>query len=104
MPAHLAQWDARRLPLRDESVDKFLCNPPWGNLVSDRQLNRETYPSVLWHMRRSLKPGGLIVLLTSERKLVQSFVDRHDDIRLVRTDRLNLGGLHPSIHVLRKGS
>lgn len=102
VPARLAQWDARRLPLQDASVDKFLCNPPWGNLISDRQFNRHTYPSVLWHLRRCLKPGGLMVLITSERKLVQSFVDRHEDIHLVRTDRLNLGGLHPSIHVLRK--
>jgi hypothetical protein len=43
-----------------------------------------------------------MVLLTSERRLVQSFVDKHEDIHLMRIDRLNLGGLHPSIHVLRK--
>lgn len=100
VPARLAQWDARRLPLGDDSVDKFLCNPPWGNLLSDRKLNRQTYPWLLSHLRRCLRPGGLAVLLTSERALVRRFVAQHEDVRLVRTDRLSLGGLHPSIHVL----
>lgn len=102
VPVQLCQWDARRLPLAEESVDKFLCNPPWGNLASNRTLNRQTYPWVLGHLRRCLRPGGLMVLLTSERRLVQSFMDRHEDLRLERLHRLNLGGLHPSLHVLRK--
>lgn len=102
VPALLAQWNVRRLPLRGETIDKFLCNPPWGNMWGDRALNRRLYPALLAHMRRCLKPGGLMVLLTSERALVRHFVDEHEDVRLVRTDRLNIGGLHPSLHVIRK--
>lgn len=102
VPAKLVQWNVRRLPLGDETVDKFICNPPWGNMVGDRALNRRIYPAMLQHLRRCLKPGGLMVLLTSERALVQSFMDKHPDITMVRIDRLNVGGLHPSLHVLRK--
>jgi 23S rRNA G2445 N2-methylase RlmL len=102
IPAHLHQWDARHLPLRAGSVDKFICNPPWGNLGSTRDLNRRNYPLVLGHMRRCLRPGGLMVLLTSERSLLQAFIDKHEDISLLSIDRLSLGGLHPSIHVLKK--
>jgi putative N6-adenine-specific DNA methylase/tRNA (guanine6-N2)-methyltransferase len=102
VPVHLAQWDARRLPLRDESVDKFICNPPWGNLLSGKELNRQAYPWVLGHLRRCLRPGGMIVLLTSERTLVRRLVDHYDDLRLLAAHRLSLGGLHPSIHVIRK--
>lgn len=102
VPAQLVQWDVRRLALGDETVDKFICNPPWGNMVGDRKLNRQMYPRLLSELRRCLKPGGLMVLLTSERALVQSFVDRHRDMGLARIDRLNVGGLHPSLHVLRK--
>ena len=102
VPVQLAQWDARRLPLREACIDKFICNPPWGNLLSGKELNRQAYPWVLGHLRRCLKPGGMIVLLTSERSLVRRLVDHYGDLRLLRAYRLSLGGLHPSIHVIEK--
>lgn len=102
VPAQLVQWDLRCLPLRDQTLDKVICNPPWGNLIADRRFNRKTYPQFLSHLRRCLRLGGLMVLLTSERRLVQQFVDRHQDIQLLLTQRLNVGGLHPSLHVLQR--
>ncbi|MHB8994376.1 MAG: THUMP domain-containing protein [Armatimonadota bacterium] len=102
VPVQLAQWDARRLPLREACIDKFICNPPWGSLLSGKELNRQAYPWVLGHLRRCLKPGGIIVLLTSERTLVRRLVDHYRDLSLLRAYRLSLGGLHPSIHVIKK--
>lgn len=100
--ALLLRTDATRLPLRDGSVDRFICNPPWGNLIGDKRINRRLYPWMLGHMRRCLKPGGLIVLLTSERRLVRRFVEKYADIRQVSARRLSVGGLAPSLFVLRK--
>ncbi|MEN6644982.1 MAG: THUMP domain-containing protein [Armatimonadia bacterium] len=102
IPALLLQANSRRLPLRDETVDRFISNPPWGNLVGGKQLNRRLYPWMLGHMRRCLKPGGLIVLLTSERRLVRRFVEKYEDIRQLSMRRLSVGGLAPSLYVLRK--
>lgn len=100
--ALLLQADATRLPLKDGSVDRFICNPPWGNLIGDKRVNRRLYPWMLGHMRRCLKPNGLIVLLTSERRLVRRFVEKYADIRQVSARRLSVGGLAPSLFVLRK--
>lgn len=102
VPAHLLQWDATRLPLGDETVDRVICNPPWGNLVANKQANRRLYPWLLGHLRRCLKPGGLMVLLTSERRLVQRFVDKSPDIRQLSARRLSVSSLHPTLYVLRK--
>lgn len=100
--ARLAQWNAAWLPLADETVDKFLCNAPWGKLVASHKVNLRLYPWLLRHLRRCVRVGGRIVLLTSERALVKQFREAYPDMRLVYVQRLSLGGLEPSIHVLEK--
>lgn len=102
VPARLVRWDASRLPLADESVEVFLVNPPWGRLVASHEINERLYPWLLGHLRRCLKPGGRIVLLTSERALVRRFREAHPDMVMTFHQRLNLGGLSPSLHVLEK--
>ncbi|MCE5237120.1 THUMP domain-containing protein [bacterium] len=102
VPAELVQWDASRLPLADETVDKFLLNPPWGRLVASHTANERLYPWMLGHLRRCLRPGGRVVILTSERSLVRKFRESCPDMRLVVHQRLSLGGLEPSLHVLVK--
>jgi tRNA (guanine6-N2)-methyltransferase len=102
VPAELVQWDASRLPLGDETVDVFLLNPPWGRLVASHSINERLYPWMLRHLRRCLKPGGRVVMLTSERALVRAFRRSHPDMRQVMQQRLTVGGLAPSLHVLEK--
>ena len=102
VPAALVQWDAARLPLADETVDKFLLNPPWGRVAASHEVNRRLYPHLLRHLRRCLRPGGRLVILTTERALVRQFREHHPDLRLVMHQRLNLGGLAPSLHVFEK--
>ncbi|MBU0610745.1 MAG: methyltransferase domain-containing protein, partial [Armatimonadetes bacterium] len=100
VPATLVQWDAGRLPLADETVDVFLLNPPWGRLVASHTVNERLYPWMLRHLRRCLRPDGRIVLLTSERSLVRTFLREQPDMRLALQQRLTVGGLQPSLHVL----
>lgn len=104
VPAQLVRWDASRLPLADESVDTFLCNPPWGKVVASHEINLRIYPWLLGHLRRCLRVGGRAVVLTSERALLKRFREKHPDMRLVYVQRLSLGGLAPSLHVLEKQS
>jgi 23S rRNA G2445 N2-methylase RlmL len=62
----LVRWDARALPLPDRSVDRVLCNPPFG-----KQLSRPEEIGPLYHQfvpacDRILRPGGRAVLLVGD--------------------------------------
>jgi tRNA (guanine6-N2)-methyltransferase len=68
VPVRVDHGDAGRLPLPDASVDRVLCNPPWGAQVQPRGLLADS-PSRWWtELRRVLAPDGMAVLLlpTSE--------------------------------------
>ncbi|GAA4390844.1 hypothetical protein GCM10023088_67270 [Actinomadura verrucosospora] len=68
VPVRVDRGDAGRLPLPDASVDRVLCNPPWGAQVHPGGLLADS-PSRWWtELRRVLVPDGKAVLLlpTSE--------------------------------------
>jgi len=64
--AELFRWDARRLPMADQSVDRILCNLPFGITYGVGQDLGALYTRSFREMRRVLRPKGLAVLLTSE--------------------------------------
>jgi len=69
-PRRIEQWDATALPLADRSVDKLVCNLPWGRQVGDREVLPDLYRKILKEGARVLVPGGRMVLLTSESKVL----------------------------------
>lgn len=98
----LHQWDAREIPLPDASVDRIICDLPFGRRVGSPIRNRHLYPPVMRAMARVLRPGGLAVLLTLERRLMQKQIDREPRWRLARGGRVHFGGLVPSYYVLKR--
>ena len=62
----LARWDARRLPLPDENVDRVISNPPFGKQLSRPEEIGPLYQPVLVQCDRVLRPHGRAVLLVSE--------------------------------------
>jgi 23S rRNA G2445 N2-methylase RlmL len=46
-PGRLAQWDARRLPLGDQSVDRVISNLPWGRRIGSHRTNRRLDQRIL---------------------------------------------------------
>jgi tRNA (guanine6-N2)-methyltransferase len=65
-PALLANWDAERLPLGVESVDRIICNPPFGKQLASPEQIGPLYRSLIRESNRVLKEGGKAVLLVSE--------------------------------------
>jgi 23S rRNA G2445 N2-methylase RlmL len=64
--AILARWDARALPLPDASVDRVICNPPFGKQLGRPEEIRLLYRGVLRECDRVLRPRGRGVLLVSD--------------------------------------
>ena len=69
-PIAIRQWDARDLPLGDGSVDRVVCNLPFGKKISEPQALRPLYEGFAREVARVLKAGGVAVCLTSERTLL----------------------------------
>ena len=70
----IRQWDARKLPLEDASIDKIATNLPFGKQLRGAQTPAKLYPPVLAELQRVVRPGGRIVLLTSEYDLIKEEV------------------------------
>ena len=75
-PRDVYHWDARHLPLPDQSVDKVATNPPWGRQVGSVFELRALYDSAFVEIDRVLRPNGLVAILSSEWNAVKSALAR----------------------------
>lgn len=98
----LSRWDCRELPLETGSIDRIVSDLPFGRRVGSHQKNVHLYPRMLREMRRVLAPGGLMVLLTLERRLFTRLLARHEGLELERVIGISLSGLKPSVYVVRR--
>jgi 23S rRNA G2445 N2-methylase RlmL len=67
----LARWDARRLPLAGTSVDRIVCNPPFGVQLGEPGEIGPLYRALVAEGDRVLRPGGRAVLLVGRGALLQ---------------------------------
>jgi tRNA (guanine6-N2)-methyltransferase len=64
-------WDARSLPVADQSVDRVISNLPWGRAVKTTEALSALYAGISKEIKRVLAPGGQVALLTNQPELVQ---------------------------------
>ena len=77
-PIELREWDAVALPIGDGEVTRIITNLPWGRKWGSHPENRRLYPRLMREFRRVLAPGGLMVLMTSETRLMRELLDEHE--------------------------
>ena len=70
----IQRWDAMELPLTGESVDRIVCNPPFGKQLSSPELIPDLYMDCAKEWDRVLKPGGRAVLLAAEQDELRTAV------------------------------
>ncbi len=70
-PADLVRWDATRLPLAAASVDRIVCNPPFGKQLSSLDKVPGLYAAFAAECDRVLRPGGRAVFLVAEREALR---------------------------------
>ena len=98
-PRQLFLWDAQFLPLTQWSVDKVVCNLPFGERGNDGELTK-LYRRFLKECERVLKPTGRMVLLTTQQSTLEYLLkQRESTIKIRRKFRINLLGLKPWVNI-----
>ena len=69
-PLELHRWDATHVPLESGSVSAIATNPPFGRQLGSRGENLRLYPAFLAEAHRLLRPGGRLVVLTPEARIM----------------------------------
>lgn len=98
-PRQLFLWDAQFLPLTQWSVDKVVCNLPFGVRGNDGEITK-LYRRFLKECERVLKPTGRMVLLTTQQSTLENLLkQRESTIKIRRKFRINLLGLKPWVNI-----
>jgi tRNA (guanine6-N2)-methyltransferase len=100
-PIRLENWDAAAIPLDDASVSKIVTNLPWGERYGSHGENRKLYPIWIREFARVLKNGGMMVLLTSEWRLMRE-LERTRKIAPRKIIRVSVLGKPAAIYVCSK--
>ncbi|HEX3081636.1 MAG TPA: methyltransferase domain-containing protein, partial [Candidatus Saccharimonadia bacterium] len=73
-PRRIERMDARKLPLENASVDKYVSNLPWGIKINKPEDLPVLYAQILAEAVRVVRSGGILVLLTSQWDLLKRLV------------------------------
>ncbi|MGW6201909.1 methyltransferase domain-containing protein [Kribbella sp. NPDC055110] len=93
---------AEVLPLASGSVDRVIANLPFGKQVGSHRANRTLYPAALAELDRVLTADGRAVLLTEDKRLLHSAIERQGGLKIVRQRLLKYNGATPTAYVLAR--
>lgn len=74
----IQNWDVTKLPLKNNSIDKVVTDPPWG--VFEKENVEELYEKFLIEFARVLKPKGIVVILTAQKELMGKLIKSNNDL------------------------
>eukprot|EP00947_MAST-08B_sp_MAST-8B-sp1_P006300 g6300.t1 len=98
----VVQWSSDRLPLRDNVVDQYCIDMPFGKRMGNHAENTRLYPRTMKELVRTLDIGGKAVLLTSAKALILRELQRDRQWKKHNYFGCNMGGLPVSVFVLGK--
>jgi tRNA (guanine6-N2)-methyltransferase len=99
--------DARTLPQADGSVRSVVADLPYAMLVGSAEANVELYPALLREAARVLEPGGRLVLVTTQTRLLERVAAALGDVlRVERVVRFSVprerAAINPRVWVLER--
>ena len=100
-PRQFFQWDARKLPLQRDTVDKIVCNLPFGETIGNQSQLTNLYRHTLKEYARVLKPRGRMVLLTSQRTTLDDELERLRFLDVRQRLTVDVRGKRAWIYVIR---
>lgn len=98
----LVRADMTAAPLPTGCADAVCADLPFGQKVGSHKHNQTLYPRVLDEAARLVKPGGCMVLITHEIRLMEQLMAQAQPWRLEQQIRVTLRGLHPALYLLRR--
>ena len=99
------KWDFTRLPLKTATVDVICSNLPFGKQIGSHSLNKEIYPPMFSELCRVLRPEGRIVILTSEKHLMQKVLQENKVfISFFSRISIHQGGSDVFVYILTRKS
>ena len=102
-PRQFFHWDARSMPLQSNAVDKIVCNLPFGETVGNLSQLTHLYRHSLKEYARVLKPKGRMVLLTSQRTLLDDELQHLRFLNVRQRLTVDVRGKKAWIYVIRPG-
>jgi 23S rRNA G2445 N2-methylase RlmL len=99
--AILARWDAAQLPLPDESVDRVICNPPFGKQLGEPEEIGPLYERTVQECNRVLRANARAVFLVSDLGALREAAQAVE-WRSVRQVRVRVLGQAAFVTVWRK--
>ena len=100
-PRQFFHWDARSLPLQTDTVDKIVCNLPFGETIGNLSQVTHLYRHCLKEYARVLKPKGRMVLLTSQSTLLEDELQQLRFLRVHQRLPVDVRGKRAWIYVIR---
>jgi predicted RNA methylase len=99
----LERWDVADLLLADGSATMICADLPFGQLVGSHRENERLYPRFFAEAARIAAPGGRMVLLTHEVRLLERVAAQHIDVwRREKELRVRTGGMTPRIYLFQR--
>ena len=101
-PHHIQHWDACKLPLPNQSVNKVAINPPWGRQIGSPSQLQSLYKSTFSEIDRVLQTGGIVSVLTSEWDLLKRVLSKTNLTLIDHIKEISVLGRRADIFVLQK--
>lgn len=99
-PRQFFHWDAQNLPLGSNTVDKIVCNLPFGETIGDVSELTRLYRQCLTEYERVLRPRGRMVLLTSQNTLLDDTLKQRRSLRVTQKLTVDVRGMRAWMSVV----
>jgi len=104
LTADIFQWDATRLPLRNDSLDVIVTDLPFGKKMGSKRDNRTLYPKILAEFGRVVKVAkGRVVFLTADRThIFRALMVKPIYWNVIKKIDVNIGGLSGCVCLMHR--
>ena len=104
LPGDIIQWDVTKIPLRNNSVDVFVTDLPFGKRSGSKADNRVLYPKIMNSMARVVKPStGRAVVLTQDKTSMFKAQGKFNKFwKVNRQHYCNIGGLAALVFIMSR--